>query len=816
MALPPTGSEELVYIQTAKVSLSIKGRPAHPAFTGVGREDGDSGLTVVCNEAYELTVSGQKIGESSLAVRAFYSAHYPGQPLFFEQQGYELVIEPVEGHRVEFWHENLNVRNKVSQTGRRLGLLSGVINFGNDIGYSDLVVKVDGQPYLRLTIEVFPSKISYKEDYQSILADVTAEVYNVVFDFLKKTYLGYRQNDRVNSSPVEFFAVIRAIYRDFLKAADLILAQPHHVLTTIHAVLPAHKAKHTDARTVRWLAKHPERAQRNGQTVVVSHALAAKKHLSYDTPENRLTKYIIQSTSQKLTRFKQNYLRLLRAEDAEVLTLLDNMIRGLDRRGSATFFAEVGSYKASTSMSLVFSMAPGYRELYKYYLMLMRGLSISGDLFRISVKDLAQLYEYWCFIKLNSFMKDRYELVSQDILKVQGNGLFVALVKGQGSRVKYRNPVNGEKITLSYNPSEIDVPTVNQRPDNVLTLEKKGATTEYKYIFDAKYRLNAALSGSYYYNSISSQPGPEVDDINTMHRYRDAIVYKQDSTSFARGMFGAYVLFPYKNEEEYRKHRFYESIDKVNIGGLPFLPSATRLVSAMLDELIADSPDTALERAPLPTGIEEKLARVDWNTRDVLVGALRNRDQLEICLQNNFYHVPKDRIPDGTLPIRYVAIYQSKKLFGQKSGIYYYGEVIRTIPVARNEISEIPKHSDDAYYRFEIKSWTKLDKPIAIKEKRNIHFYTNLFLLTHSSEVPELYLRSEEEYRLYNELKRAHDSTSINDPDTDLSFRFRDTLVVFEEGRINLYADKKLRASYTVADFGKRPGLTVKKIIDET
>ena len=69
-------------------------------------------------------------------------------------------------------------------------------------------------------------------------------------------------------------------------------------------------------------------------------------------------------------------------------------------------------------------------------------------------------------------MKEKYELVSQDIIKVQGNGLYVSLVKGRGSQVQYRNPVNGETITLSYNPKAIDVPTIAQRPDNVLTLKK--------------------------------------------------------------------------------------------------------------------------------------------------------------------------------------------------------------------------------------------------------------------------------------------------------------------------------------------------------
>ena len=89
-------------------------------------------------------------------------------------------------------------------------------------------------------------------------------------------------------------------------------------------------------------------------------------------------------------------------------------------------------------------------------------------------------------------MKDKYQLISQDIVKVQGNGLFVSLVKGASSKVKYRNLENGEVITLSYNPKTGHVPTVAQKPDNVLSLEKKtvnreGEKVKYEYVFDAKY-----------------------------------------------------------------------------------------------------------------------------------------------------------------------------------------------------------------------------------------------------------------------------------------------------------------------------------------
>ena len=50
--------------------------------------------------------------------------------------------------------------------------------------------------------------------------------------------------------------------------------------------------------------------------------------------------------------------------------------------------------------------------------MLLHGLRITGNVFNISIKDLAVLYEYWCFIKLNSLMKDRYKLINQNIKKI--------------------------------------------------------------------------------------------------------------------------------------------------------------------------------------------------------------------------------------------------------------------------------------------------------------------------------------------------------------------------------------------------------------
>ncbi len=401
---------------------------------------------------------------------------------------------------------------------------------------------------------------------------------------------------------------------------------------------------------------------------------------------------------------------------------------------------------------------------------------------------------------------------SQDIIRVYGTGLSVSLVKGKRSTVRYRNPANGEIITLSYNPSEIRVPTVSQKPDNVLTLQKIGGKTDYEYVFDAKYKLNPSLPGTDYYENIDHTPGPQTDDINTMHRYRDAIVYRNDASPYERTMFGAYVLFPYQNEEEYKNHRFYKSIEQVNIGGLPFLPTATKLVTKMLDELISDSPDSAFERAILPRGIENKLAKVDWSKRDVLIGTLRNREQLTACLEHKFYHIPVSRIDEDHLPIHYVAIYQTKALFGSEAKIEYYGEVKSTRIVKRDDISEIPKDSDELYYRFDIKNWKKLDRPIVPKERGFINEFTNMFLLRHSSQVPELLLQSEEEYRFYTELKRRTDASVINEEDPASGFEVNGSRIAFENGQILVISNGEIIEQCSISEFAKTPNMVFRRL----
>lgn len=809
----PTGSDKLLEIQSGETYVVIKSKNPHPNLTNKSILQQPSELRVNGVDVTSVRIFGEeKIAAGNGAVGAsFYRIHT--SPLFFEQTDYEIIVKSRDGKSVSLWHENYSIRDKISPVTDSDDLISGIVNFGNSAGFSDFEISHDGKKSLVVRIEVFPSKISYKEDYQDMLQDISNEIAGAVLDFMRNTYQEFSIGSTQNTVPALFFEIIKRIFDKFQNAANTIISSPHHKLYVEHPIVPAYKVKKIDNYTIKWLQKHPEHVVPMYVGYSAVKAPTVKKQITYNTLENQFAKFILKSTVKKLKDFRDRYTRSTRKPEEAVLNSVDSMTGVLNKFVNTTFLRDVDDYRATQSMSLVFEMAPGYRELYKYYLMMQRGLSVHGDVFRMSHKDTAQLYEYWCFIKLVTLMKRNYRLASSDVIKVDNTGVTISLVKGKKSEVKFINPRTGELITLAYNPGEQNTQTVNQKPDNVLTLEKKGSNVPYKYVFDAKYRIENNPSDPFYPDT---KPGPKVSDINTMHRYRDSIVYESDTPSrfmFEKTMFGAYVLFPYDDPDgEYKNHRFYKSIETVNIGGLPFLPGTTELLEDFLAELVADSSESAFERASLPRGIEERLAKVDWTVRDVMVGSLGSVAQFDDNIRRKYYYVPAKYVDDSNLPIHYIALYQSKNRFKEYAGIRYYGEVTYMKKVKRKDI-DFPmsrNNGDEWYYAFRIKEWKTLPTPIAVKDEWvNEPKFTSLFLLEHSHQSFELFnIHSEEEYRLMVEINKAFDNLSTSTTENHSAvYRINDNRsVIVADGNFTITNDDgDILGSISISNFARSP-----------
>ena len=64
MDSPHTGSDELIYVQTDKVSVTVKGRAVHPSFQDAEWPDQDSTIKVYCDDPFELSLREQELGGS--------------------------------------------------------------------------------------------------------------------------------------------------------------------------------------------------------------------------------------------------------------------------------------------------------------------------------------------------------------------------------------------------------------------------------------------------------------------------------------------------------------------------------------------------------------------------------------------------------------------------------------------------------------------------------------------------------------------------------------------------------------------------------
>ena len=271
---------------------------------------------------------------------------------------------------------------------------------------------------------------------------------------------------------------------------------------------------------------------------------------------------MIKRILNKIKDVKQS-IRKSKSENEEFYKILSKYENRLNSHLNG-FFREISDINDKKSMTLVFKMASGYKEVYYYYNLLSKGLDICEGLYDISNKKLWNLYEIWCYLKIHSIIKEiGYIPKNSHFIKVNSKGLTLSVLQNSQSKMIYQNK-RGNKLELWYNKAYYSLPTTNQRPDTVLCL-KGDKTKDRVYLFDAKYRIFIDKNG---------EIGPMEDDINVMHRYRDAIVQKnEENGKYERCVLGAFVLFPYKDEEQFKEHDFSKSNDEIRIGGIPFLPS---------------------------------------------------------------------------------------------------------------------------------------------------------------------------------------------------------------------------------------------------
>jgi len=454
-----------------------------------------------------MDATSYKINEGIIALYNFESRNFQQlsttktYPLIFENKEYFIGITFKQKARVHnpFIYSQLRDIADKFYFREELGFLAGTINFGNDLGSSKLVLRYYLNKQLKEVIfefEVFPTKLDYRKDYSRIIKDINDQYPYLVLDFLKKTYSSFKTGSSPNTDLI-WWKVFGQLYKDFTKASQYILRKPNKRIVKYSKF---QKAVHIK----KWSSPMEEKFVQF-KSIESKRYVTEYKRLSINTLENKFFKYAVNKTLKRYIRVKMFILaRYGSSISTEFKEELRDIQKELEVISNNPFFKTIGNFNGLRQESLVLQKATGYSTIYKCWIMLNSGLSLLAGVQQIELKNIADLYQIWCFLEIKNIIqkllgKEKPDEV--DLAEIHVNDFIFQIEKGIKSKVSFRSR-NGDHIDLyhdysynTYNNSSVKSFTVNQRPDIVLKITKDDLKDNYAhtYLYDAKYRLGSDL-----------------------------------------------------------------------------------------------------------------------------------------------------------------------------------------------------------------------------------------------------------------------------------------------------------------------------------
>lgn len=551
----------------------------------------------------------------------------PAPATFFDNADYPIWIEFKDYVKDAQFGSILQKDN--DRFSFRRHILAGFINYKNEIGRSEIqiIYKVDKETRaFRFGFEVLSTKLDYHEHWRTIVEDIEREYRMLSLDYMRRTFHGFSPDQNGEHPDIVWWSVFEGEQQKFIKACKSIIDRPRHRLHGEEVYLRADKLKQTPHNIENRLAEHRKEP---------AYLYRVEQHiLSNDTQENRFLKFALHQISKRYEDLHQRIEAIKTASGTMKAAMLATS-ETLKRLQHHPFFRTIGRFKGISQESMVLQKATGYSQVYRTWNLLRRAYSLNDGLYRLQTKDIATLYEIWCFIEVSHIVKAQLHLDDEDVEhrnRMELNGIFSwELGKGEHSRILFRkdgvelaelvyNPKNADKENDNVGMKDLVVPTVPQKPDIVLQLIKNDLQQGMKmtYLFDAKYRIDGKDKGV---------DVPPEDAINQMHRYRDAIYYKDyDANALKKEVIGGYILFPGDGEpNDVAVSKFYKTIKEVNIGAFPLRPKDVenrKLLENFIDELIHTKSYETIAHV-----IPQKGAYVEVGNR-VLIGLVKEDNRL--------------------------------------------------------------------------------------------------------------------------------------------------------------------------------------------
>lgn len=413
----------------------------------------------------------------------------------------------------------------------------GVLNFKNHVGYMQV---------LGVSLHVRNQKLMGDEDpFAAMLADITRSLAALPFSFNTPTLLPFEVSVSSGLSILYHrWLLLNAwvsgcdSYDPMEGALGKVLHDPYRKTLQEEVELPLAQVARFSPSALIKMVSHPSGLQliagdsamahtalgrqlrsRQGQHYFPEALHTQRMVMDLDTPENRFVKYVLAIAQDLNRRFLSDVALAPRCLNPDLATRATRIDAMISEWLAHPIFQEIGDLRVMPTQSMVLQRKEGYRDFLLGYSRLDASLQFpisSPDLQSIlEAKDIAKLYEYWCYFQVADALTD--------LLGPPSNALIIEPTLTQASMARETRLewiLDGSPLVLSYDRTFAartlsESYSVELRPD--ITLEWK----ETRYLFDAKFKLD----GLRWEDDLPDISGSSVtrEDLYKMHTYREAI-----------------------------------------------------------------------------------------------------------------------------------------------------------------------------------------------------------------------------------------------------------------------------------------------------
>lgn len=519
------------------------------------------------------------------------------------------------------------------KTGLHVGLLALVVQDQNEHAVGSVLVEVRSQ------------KLDYQTDYREMLEDIADRCVDLSGDLRSPFSAAFLPDvGRDWESIQQRFFVLKGIVagRQFKNALHRIIAYPHNEMRGIDGENDIRKGARWSnklvvqmslpGRKIKVPKGHPLR-NKIGVRTLPARMKRRVPGATEDNPPNQFVKFVLKTFEHFFSEILVRLSLLPKGKggvrsQAEILLEREVASMRLEMNSylSSSFFKDVSETTQITLGNPVLQRKGGYREVMAAWIKFQLAAQLTwqgaDDVFYGGQKNVAALYEYWCFFQLFTAFENIAAIqghLHEVLFETSADGFGIKLKAGRtlgpiagtviGRERKFRvDFIYNKTFTYSSDPLSEGSWSRQLRPDYTfeiwpLSVTKELAERENLLVrlhFDAKYKINfSQIFSDDEPKSNVSQEGGEYkrEDLLKMHAYRDAI----------RRSVGAYVLYPGSNEA--LLNEYYEPLP--SLGAFALRPGkdvgASRIVN-FLEEVIQHLSDRVSLRERSAYRASEELA----------------------------------------------------------------------------------------------------------------------------------------------------------------------------------------------------------------